>query len=135
MFHPDSSRVSAKAIGAGCGGGYAGDGAGRNAWVVDLDVEKFFDSVAWDLVIKVVEAHIALDRPWVLLYIKRWLAAPLQQPDGTLTERDRGTRRALYVQLHIKSPMSSAGLCAALALGPGEGGIGGRALRITRRGF
>jgi len=36
-----------------------------------------------------VEAHIA--EPWVLLYIKRWLAAPLQQPDGTLTERDRGT--------------------------------------------
>ena len=29
--------------------------------------------------------------PWVLLYVKRWLAAPLQRPDGTLVERDKGT--------------------------------------------
>ena len=28
---------------------------------------------------------------WVLLYVKRWLAAPLQHPDGTLVERDKGT--------------------------------------------
>jgi RNA-directed DNA polymerase len=27
----------------------------------------------------------------VLLYVKRWLAAPLQRPGGTLQERDRGT--------------------------------------------
>ena len=58
-------------------------------WVVDLDVQKFFDSVDWDLVVKAVQAHT--DLPWVLLYVKRWLAAPLQQPDGTLQRRDRGT--------------------------------------------
>ena len=28
---------------------------------------------------------------WVLLYIERWLVAPIQMPDGTLLERDRGT--------------------------------------------
>jgi RNA-directed DNA polymerase len=27
----------------------------------------------------------------VLLYVKRWLAAPLQRPDGTLVERSQGT--------------------------------------------
>ncbi|MEN3306860.1 MAG: RNA-directed polymerase [Micromonosporaceae bacterium] len=27
----------------------------------------------------------------MLLYVKRWLQAPLQQPGGTLLERDRGT--------------------------------------------
>ena len=58
-------------------------------WVVDLDVQKFFDSVDWELVVKAVQAHT--DLPWVLLYVKRWLAAPLQQPDGTLQRRDRGT--------------------------------------------
>jgi RNA-directed DNA polymerase len=58
-------------------------------WVVDLDVEKFFDSVRWDLVLKAVQAHTGL--PWVILYVKRWLAAPVQMPDGTLAERDRGT--------------------------------------------
>ena len=58
-------------------------------WVIDLDVAKFFDSVSWDLVVKAVAAHT--DLPWVLLYVKRWLAAPMQQPDGTLQPRDRGT--------------------------------------------
>ncbi|HUE34450.1 MAG TPA: hypothetical protein VMQ38_16580, partial [Mycobacterium sp.] len=28
---------------------------------------------------------------WVLLYVKRWLKAPLQLPDGTVQDRDRGT--------------------------------------------
>src|SRR4051794_20451471 len=58
-------------------------------WVIDLDVQKFFDTVPWDLVVKAVEA--VTDCRWLLLYVKRWLAAPLQQPDGTLTERDKGT--------------------------------------------
>jgi RNA-directed DNA polymerase len=58
-------------------------------WTIDLDVQKFFDEVPWDLVVKAVEA--VTDCRWVLLYVKRWLAAPLQQPDGTLTERDKGT--------------------------------------------
>ena len=31
------------------------------------------------------------DLPWVLLYVQRWLTAPIQQSDGTLTARDRGT--------------------------------------------
>jgi group II intron reverse transcriptase/maturase len=45
--------------------------------------------VSWDLIVKAVQAHT--DQPWVLLYVKRWLHAPLQQADGTLTARDRGT--------------------------------------------
>ena len=49
----------------------------RKDWVIDLDVTKFFDTVPWDLMIKAVEA--VTDTPWVLLYVKRWLAAPLQE--------------------------------------------------------
>jgi RNA-directed DNA polymerase len=60
-------------------------------WVVDLDIRKFFDSVRWDLLIKAAEAHTGHDTRWVVLYVRRWLAAPLQLPDGTLQERDRGT--------------------------------------------
>ena len=52
-------------------------------------MEKFFDSVRWDLIVKAVEAHT--DLPWVVLYVKRWLAAPLALLDGTLLKRDRGT--------------------------------------------
>ena len=58
-------------------------------WLIDLDVQKFFDSVPWDLIVKAVEA--VTDCRWVLLYVKRWLAAPLQLPGGTLVERDKGT--------------------------------------------
>ena len=31
------------------------------------------------------------DCPWVLLYIERWLKAPVQMPDGTLVNREKGT--------------------------------------------
>lgn len=58
-------------------------------WVIDMDVERFFDTVPWDLVVKAVEA--VCDTPWVVLYVKRWLAAALQRTDGTLVERTRGT--------------------------------------------
>jgi len=58
-------------------------------WVIDLDIQKFFDSVPWDLVVKAVAAHT--DQPWVVLSVTRWLQAPLQLPDGTLQQRDRGT--------------------------------------------
>lgn len=58
-------------------------------WVIDLDIQKFFDSVPWGLVIRAVQAHT--DLPWVVLYVRRWLEAPLQFPDGTLQQRDRGT--------------------------------------------
>jgi RNA-directed DNA polymerase len=58
-------------------------------WVVDLDIRKFFDSVPWDLIVKAVEVNT--DQPWVILYVKRWLAAPIRMPDGTLQQRDRGT--------------------------------------------
>jgi group II intron reverse transcriptase/maturase len=58
-------------------------------WAIDLDVQKFFDEVPWDLIVRSVEA--VTDCRWVLLYVKRWLHAPLQHPDGTLEERTRGT--------------------------------------------
>jgi RNA-directed DNA polymerase len=61
----------------------------RKNWVLDLDIRKFFDSLDHDLVVKAVEANTA-DK-WVLLYVKRWLKAPLQLPDGTLQDRGKGT--------------------------------------------
>lgn len=61
----------------------------KKDWVLDLDVQKFFDSVDHALMVKAVEANT--DQRWVVLYVKWWLVAPLQLPDGTLQERDRGT--------------------------------------------
>jgi RNA-directed DNA polymerase len=61
----------------------------KQDWVLDLDVRAFFDSVPHDLLLKAVSHHT--DERWVLLYIERWLQAPMQMPDGTVVARERGT--------------------------------------------
>jgi len=40
-------------------------------------------------VLRAVRRHT--DERWILLYVERWLEAPLQQEDGTFVPRDRGT--------------------------------------------
>ena len=61
----------------------------KQAWAVDLDIRAFFDSVPHDLLLKAVAHHT--DERWVLLYIERWLKAPMQMADGTLAAREKGT--------------------------------------------
>src|SRR6476619_4808993 len=61
----------------------------KQNWVLDLDIQAFFDSVPHDLLLKAVAHHT--DERWVLLYIGRWLTAPMQMPDGTLVAREKGT--------------------------------------------
>ncbi|MDT3443837.1 group II intron reverse transcriptase/maturase [Pseudofrankia sp. BMG5.37] len=61
----------------------------KRDWVVDLDIQDFFGSCPHDLIIKAVEANT--DQPWVVLYVRRWLSAPVQYPDGSLVTPDRGT--------------------------------------------
>jgi len=58
-------------------------------WVLDLDLKSFFDSLDHSLVLKAVAHHTNLR--WILLYVERWLKAPLQLEDGTLKPRDRGS--------------------------------------------
>ena len=58
-------------------------------WVIDLDIKAFFDSLDHSLMMKMVKLHT--QSRWILLYIERWLKAPLQLEDGTLVARDRGS--------------------------------------------
>ena len=88
IFHPDSygyrpGRSAHDALGV------ARRRCWRQDWVLDLDVRAFFDSVPHDLLLKAVAHHT--DERWVLLYIARWLTAPMQMPDGTLLAREKGT--------------------------------------------
>ncbi|MGH3848325.1 MAG: group II intron reverse transcriptase/maturase [Pseudonocardiaceae bacterium] len=88
VFHRDSygyrpGRSAHQAIGV------CRERCWRNDWVLDMDIRKFFDTVSWDLTLKAVAHHT--DRRWILLYVERWLKAPLQLRDGTLVVRDRGT--------------------------------------------
>src|SRR5688500_5446305 len=57
-------------------------------WVIDLDIKSFFDSLDHKLMMKMVRLHTK--SRWILLYIERWLKAPLQREDGSLVARDRG---------------------------------------------
>jgi RNA-directed DNA polymerase len=90
MFHPDSYgyRPGKSALDAVAA---CRRRCWRADWVIDLDIRAFFDTVPWDLVLKAVAHHIAPDQRWILLYVERWLKAPLQRADGTLVARDRGT--------------------------------------------
>ena len=88
LFHPDSYgyRPGRSALDAV---GMCRERCWSSDWVIDLDIRAFFDSLDHDLVLRVVANHTNL--PWVLLYVRRWLQAPLQHSDGTLEARDRGT--------------------------------------------
>jgi RNA-directed DNA polymerase len=88
LFHPDSygyrpGRSALDAVAA------CRRRCWRSDWVIDLDLKSFFDSLDHDLVMRTVSKHT--DLPWILLYVERWLKAPLQMGDGTLVQRDRGT--------------------------------------------
>ena len=61
----------------------------KDDWVLDLDLKSFFDSLDHSLVMKAVAHHTNLR--WILIYVERWLKAPLQLEDGTVKARDRGS--------------------------------------------
>ncbi len=87
-FHPDSYgyRPGRSALAAV---GRCRERCWRYDWLIDFDLRSFFDSLDHALVLKAVAKHT--DLRWVLLYVERWLQAPLQREDGTLVQRDRGT--------------------------------------------
>ena len=61
----------------------------RYNWVLEFDIKGLFDNINHELLMKAVRKHT--DCKWVLLYIERWLVAPLQSKDGSLNERASGT--------------------------------------------
>lgn len=58
-------------------------------WVIDLDVQSFFDEIDHKLLRKGLEKHV--EEKWVLMYVDRWLTAPMEQKDGILKQRTSGT--------------------------------------------
>jgi RNA-directed DNA polymerase len=59
------------------------------AWVVDLDIKGFFDNLSHECMMKMVSHHT--QEKWVLLYIERWLKAGVEQADGSIAARTKGT--------------------------------------------
>ena len=61
----------------------------KHDWVLDLDIQGFFDNLDWTLLMKAVRKHAKWE--WVPLCIQRWLQADVIMPDGTVQTRDKGT--------------------------------------------
>jgi group II intron reverse transcriptase/maturase len=57
-------------------------------WVLEFDIKGLFDNIPHSLLLKAVRRHVKCK--WVLLYIERWLTAPMER-DGQRVERNRGT--------------------------------------------
>ena len=57
--------------------------------VIDLDIQAFFDEIDHELLMKALTRHVS--EKWILMYVTRWLEAPVQQADGTKKQRTVGT--------------------------------------------
>jgi len=93
-FHPDSygyrrGKSALEAV------GIARQRCWRHAWVLDLDIRAYFDSIPHELLLRAVRKHT--NCAWVLLYIERWLKAPVQLEDGTLEAREKGSPQGSVV--------------------------------------
>src|SRR5690348_13609203 len=58
-------------------------------WVVEFDIRGLFDNLDHGLLMRALRKHC--QEPWVLLYVERWLKAPMQTTEGEVLERDKGT--------------------------------------------
>ena len=57
-------------------------------WVLEFDIKGLFDNIEHELLLKAVRKHVKCK--WALLYIGRWLRAPMEQ-NRVRIERTRGT--------------------------------------------
>jgi RNA-directed DNA polymerase len=58
-------------------------------WIVEFDIKGLFDNIDHGLLMKAVRKHTK--NKLIILYIERWLKAPMQMPDGTCVARTKGT--------------------------------------------
>ena len=62
----------------------------KYAWVIDMDIKGFFDTIDHGLMIRILRHYT--DRKHIITYVKRWLKAPIQEKDGTqIQNTEKGT--------------------------------------------
>lgn len=61
----------------------------RYKWVVDVDIKGFFDNIDHQILLELLERHT--QEKWVVLYVKRWLEAGVEQEDKSVAQRTKGT--------------------------------------------
>lgn len=58
--------------------------------VLEFDIKGLFDNIDHELLLRAVRKHVTC--AWALLYIDRWLTAPMVQEDAKIIERSRDSR-------------------------------------------
>jgi RNA-directed DNA polymerase len=58
-------------------------------WVIDVDIKGFFDNISHEIMMKLLRQHT--HEKWVLMYVERWLKAGVEQADGSIVARMKGT--------------------------------------------
>lgn len=59
-------------------------------WVIDLDIKGFFDNIEHGKLLLALEKHVT--ESWCMMYIKRWLTAPVHKKSGELVQKQgKGT--------------------------------------------
>jgi RNA-directed DNA polymerase len=61
----------------------------KYVWVIDVDIKGFFDNISHERMMQLLQQHT--QEKWVLLYAERWLKAGVEQEDGSITARTKGT--------------------------------------------
>lgn len=62
----------------------------KYSWVIDMDISGFFDNMSHELLNKALEKHV--EEKWVMMYISRWLTAPIEDKSGNTRVRNgKGT--------------------------------------------
>jgi group II intron reverse transcriptase/maturase len=62
-----------------------GENVRRYAWVIDLDIKSFFDTVSHEKLLLALDKHVP--EKWVKMYITRWLEAPIAHAEGSISYR------------------------------------------------
>ena len=61
----------------------------KHTWVIDVDIKGFFDNISHDIMLQLLGQHT--QEKWVLMYAQRWLKAGVEQEDGSIAARTKGT--------------------------------------------
>jgi RNA-directed DNA polymerase len=94
LFHPDSygyrpNKSALQAVGV------TRERCWKYNWVIEFDIHKAFDELAWSLLLRAVRKHVK--ERWAVLYIERWLKVPFETAQGMLVPRSKGVPQGSVV--------------------------------------